>query len=183
MALYGAFALIHIPFVTVLIASSIASLPITYALQPLLVPYFAGFWLQATTIFEEHHRVRIGDLDIVIISLGTFFVEGREYFDASHQHGAEHDLEMGQSPGVAPDAGVDEAGVRYADKTVFIPNDVVLRSIVTAWWRTPRSHPVERGSPPRVLAVNRTPITIPLQTERPRTTQNTLLTQRRSREV
>lgn len=140
LALYFAFALVGIPFGTVLIASSIFSLPITYALQPLLVQYFAGFWLQMTTIFEEHHRVRINERDIVIIALGTLAIEGREYFDASAQHGATVDVERGERPGARPDAGVDEAGVGYADKTVFIPNDVVLNSVVTAWWRNPRTY-------------------------------------------
>jgi len=138
-AVYWAFALIEVPFGTVLLASSIFSLPITYALQPLLVPYFSGFWLQATTIYEEHHRIQIDDRDLVIIALGTFAIEAREYFDPAAKHGAAEDLERGERPGRRPDGGTDQAGTIYADKTVFIPNDRVLGSVVTAWWRSPRT--------------------------------------------
>jgi len=129
LAFYLAFALIQIPLATFLLASSIFSLPITLALQPLLVPYFAGFWLQATTIFEEHHRVRIEERDLVIIALGTFSIEAREYSDVTTL----------SDNGRTPQYGTDDAGRPYADKTVFVPNDTVLRSIVTAWWRNPRA--------------------------------------------
>lgn len=151
---YYAFVLVGIDLMTIVVVGSVVSIIAADSLRPLTTALVAGFWLQSTPRFEPGRRVRAGAYYGTIIALGAFSVTLRLMPSSSaalEARGAD-ETQSARTSGDEPDAGVDEYGVPYADKTLDVPNADLLVEAVTTYWAAPQTSVDERYHAQRAAA-------------------------------